>query len=331
MKEERYPFLKEMTGCRLAAVSPEAWHLLRFPDYQRTPSPYRIREILKGLKDGYTPAPIVLYDLEGVLYIVDGGHRVMAYRQLRDRYGIDRDIPAMIYAEEAIDQNQLFVNENNKLRMDPTAIIRADQRHMASFCIRGLNKDVPMLADCDDVADFPIRPLTLVKAALILGANPAKIDANTLAFISVSRALDSLEAFIAGDETGWWYRVPVPFYNAVFTLWGREGKHLLNFSVQGFALFCMKNGSCFFDKNGDFVIKSARTHVSAKRGTREIKLKNDDRSDFAKLSALKPRWEKLGDQLSIAATYNTHAVAREINNHYWKNRSKAARVWQPEM
>jgi len=329
MKEERYPFLKEMTGCRLAAVPPDAWHLLRFPDYQRTPSPYRIREILKGLKDGYTPAPIVLYDFEGKLYIVDGGHRVMAYRQLRDRYGIDRDIPAMIYAEEAIDQNQLFVNENNKLRMDPTAIIRADQRHMASFCIRALGSDGAVFSGCEDVADFPIRPLTLVKAALILGANPAKIDANTLAFISVSRALDSLEAFIKGDETDWWYRVPVAFYESVLLLWGREGKHLLNFSVQGFALFCMKNGSCFFDKNGDFVIKTTCSRVFPKRGSKTYSI--NDKSDFAKLSALKPRWEKLGDQLSIAATYNTHAVAREINNHYWKNRSKSARVWQPEM
>jgi hypothetical protein len=221
------------------------------------------------------------------------------------------------------------VNENNKMAMNPTNIIRADDRRFCSFAVRALGEADGPFAGCADVADFPIRPLSIVKAALLLHADGPTLVVDTLAYLSVSRALDALNAIVRGDETQWWERVLEPFLRYELALWGSEGRPLLNFGVLGFALFLAKNKPRFVDKKGKLVIKTTWTHVSEKRGSREYE--STDRSDFAKLAALKERWEKPGDLLRIEASRDPYAVAREINAHFWKNRPQAQRVWRPQM
>jgi hypothetical protein len=322
---------KEVEHVRLVAIPPESWHLLSFPAYQRKATPHKVKDIAAGLRDGYQPAPIIVYRNGEAYRIVDGGHRFSAYRLNLESYGLAADIPALVYDEEAIDQNQTFVLENNKLRMDPTAIIRADNRRRCCEIIRYLGEEDGPFPGIRNIADFPIRPLSIVKAALILHAQGEELDINRLAYYSVSRALDALER-ITGEQGGndFWVDCAIPFLHYELELWGHEGRHLVNFGVLGFAYFLAKNRKRFFDKKGNLVIKTTRTHVSEKRGSREIESK-DDRSDFAKLAKLRNRWNELGDQLHIEAPRDPVRVAYEINLAFWRNRPKSQRLWRPEM
>lgn len=338
----------ELPGVMLVAVPPESWGLLRFPTYQRKPTAHKVRDIAKGLRDGYQPAPITLIHTGGAYLIVDGGHRFSAFRLNYESYGIAADIPALIYNQDAIDQNQMFVLENNKLRMNPTAIIRADNRHMCSEMVRMLGRsgllDGTPFDGCANVADYPIRPLSIVKAALVLHAQGEDLWINTLAYYSVSRALDRLDAIISEDP-GFWLNVLLPFLRYEFLLWGSAGRHLLNFGILGFAYFLSKNRARFFDKSGKSMtsvvatssrrspeilsIKTTRTHKSKSSGSREIK--SDDRSDFGKLAALRDRWDKPGDLLRIEASRDPVRVAYEINLHFWYKKQKSERIWRPEL
>ena len=329
------PYLKEVPGCTLAAIPPEAWHLLTFPEYQRTPLPTRVRQIAQGLREGYAPAPVILYEQAGKYLIVDGGHRVLAHRLNRDRFAYERDVIALVYSSDAIDQNVCFVNENNKLRMDPTAIIRADNRRLCCQIIRHLGAPDNPFCGLDELADYPIRPLSIVKAALILHAQGEELEINRLAYYSVSRALDHLEAILTKKKTGvdFWLNVVEPFLRYELELWGTTGRHLVNFGVLGFAHFLSKNRARFFDKTGTLVIKTTRRDFSEKRRAKgwavEYQSKTD--SDFAKLAALRERWDKLGDQLHIEAPRDPVRVAYEINLWFWKNRPVNQRLWRPEL
>jgi len=331
---QRPPYLKEVADCILADIGPEAWHLLTFPAYQRTPSPQRVREIAKGIREGYAPGPLTLYAQGGKYLIVDGGHRFLAHQLNRERYGHVRDILALIYAEDALDQREAFVNENTKVAMSPTNIVRADNRTLAAALIRDLAAPGFPFAGCDDVADFPIRPLTCVKAALILHTEDGlSLDANNFIYLSVARALAALDQAILADNDGgkdfaFWLGAFCPFLRYLPALWGDEGRHLLNFGVLGFALFLTKNKPYFFDKEGKLSIKTSWSHVSKKRGAREFE-STVDRSDFAKLAALKEKWENPGFLLYAEAARDPLACARELNAQFWKNRPQAQRVWKP--
>ena len=327
-------YLKEVPGCTLAAIPPEAWHLLTFPDYQRTPAAHRVRQIAQGLREGYDPAPVILYAQAGKYLIVDGGHRILAHRLNRDRFAYERDVIALIYTEEAIDQHVCFVNENNKLRMDPTAIIRADNRRHCCAIIRRLGEPDRPFNGLDELADYPIRPLSIVKAALILHAQGAELEINRLAYYSVSRALDHLEAIITTKAGGaFWVNVVEPFLKYETELWGVEGRHLVNFGVLAFALFLSKNRPRFFDAKGNLVIKTTRHSVSEKRRAagRQAEFEDKNNSDFAKLAVLACRWNELGDQLHIYAPKDPVRVAYEINLWFWKNRPVSQRIWRPEL
>jgi hypothetical protein len=321
---------QDVPNVTLVAVPPESWHLLHFPAYQRRQTQNKVRDIARGIENGYMPAPIILYKTGASYRIVDGGHRFQAFRRVHERTGLAPAIPALIYGEEAGDQNVIFVNENCKMRMDPTAIIRADNSRAVSVLLRGLGGENEPFEGCGDLADYPVRPLSIVKAALCLHAEGDDLDHNRLCYLSVARALDELEAIIAKDD-GWWRRVVIPFLNCELALWGEKGRHLVNFAVIGFALFLAKNRTHFFTKSGDLVIKTTRTHVSQKRGSREIALANDDRSDFAKLKALKKVWDEPGTRLYSEAPRNPLVVAGQINDHFWKNRKRSVRAWRPEL
>lgn len=322
---------RELDNVKVVAVPPESWHLLHFPAYQRKPTPHKVQDIAAGIRDGYCPAPIILYRTGTSYRIVDGGHRFHAYRLNYETHGIRADIPALVYEENAIDQNVTFVLENNKLRMDPTAIIRADNRRRCCELIRSLCEMNAPFDGIYNIADYPIRPLSIVKAALLLHAQGDDLEVNTLAYLSVNRALDRLDSIVSPKGgSDFWCGVVEPFLAAELALWGPAGRHLCNFAVLGFAYFLAKNRPHFFDKKGNLVIKTTRTHVSEKRGTRQIESSND-RSDFAKLTALRKRWSEIGDQLSINAPRDPVRVAYEINLHFWKNRPKSARLWRPEL
>lgn len=175
MKEENTPF-KPLTNVKLVAVPQESWHLLQFPAYQRKPTQQKVRDIAAGLRDGYTPAPIIPYKTGASYRIVDGGHRFHAYRLNYEQHGVLAEIPALIYDERAFDQTQTFVLENNKLRMDPTAIIRADERRSSSGLIRELAiASNSSFAGIENIAEYPVRPLSIVKAALLLNAQGAAV------------------------------------------------------------------------------------------------------------------------------------------------------------
>lgn len=330
MKEEQG--FKYVENVKLVAVPQESWHLLQFPEYQRKPTQQKVRDIAAGLREGYTPAPIILYQTGSSYRIVDGGHRFHAYRLNYEQHGFLADIPALIYDGRTFDQSQTFVLENNKLRMDPTAIIRADDRRCASGLIRELGVTMGSnFNGIENIAEYPVRPLSIVKAALLLHARGYDLDANTLAYLSVNRALDRLEKIVGGKGgEDFWNGVVIPFLNAEIALWGVQGRHLVNFGVLGFALFLGKNRPRFFDKNGNLVIKTTRAHVSEKRG-RNYEYEKPDRSDFAKLASLQPRWNKPSDRLYQEASRNPLVVAGQINDHFWKNVNRTARIWRPEL
>ena len=336
MKEEQG--FKTVENVELVAVPTAAWHLLRFPAYQRKPTVHKVKDIAAGLRAGYAPAPIILY-AEGDAYeIVDGGHRFQAYRLNYEQYGLEADIPALIYDRRAIDQCQTFVLENNKLRMDPTSIIRADDRRACCHLVRSLCETCAPFSGIYNLADYPVRPLSIVKAALLLHAQGDELDVNTLAYLSVNRALDRLDK-IVGPAGGYefWRGVVEPFLAAELALWGPAGRHLCNFGVLGFAYFLAKNRARFFDKKGNLVIKTSWSRVSEKRVTggkrelREVNSKDADRSDFAKLTSLGKRWEEPKDHLHQEAPRDPVRVAYEINLHFWKNRPKSQRLWRPEL
>lgn len=328
MKEEQG--FKRVENVELVAVPRESWHRLRFPAYQRKPTVHKVRDIAAGLRDGYIPAPIILYADDGAYEIVDGGHRFLAYRQNYEQHGISADIPALIYDRTAIDQCRTFVLENNKLRMDPTAIIRADDRRSCCHLIRALGEMTAPFAGIYNLADYPVRPLSIVKAALLLHAQGDELDVNTLAYLSVNRALDRLER-IVGPNGGYefWRGVVEPFLAAELALWGDQGRHLCNFAVLGFACFLAKNRPRFFDKKGNLVIKTTCSRVFPKRGNKEYEV--NDKSDFAKLAALGKRWEEPKDRLHQEAPRDPIRVAYEINLHFWKNRPRSQRLWRPEL
>jgi len=338
------PPFAELPFVRLVAIPPESWHLLHFPDYQRRQTAHRVRDIARGIRAGYYPAPIILYKAGLSYRIVDGGHRYLAFRRVFEEEGHAPPIPALIYDgdafgnEPACDQHRIFVNENNKLRMDPTAIVRADHSRQVSRYLRALSEpgfpfaDPPEAWECRrplDVADYPVRPLSIVKAALLLAVPEGEeIDHNRLAYLSVNRALDELEAICTRDES-FWARAVRPFLACEIGLWGWKGRHLVNFAVTGFALFLAKNRRHFFTKEGELVIKSTRSRVFEKRRSKEYEVA--DNSDFAKLAALKKEWERIGSRIWQEAPRDPMVVAGQINDWFWKNRPKSVRVWRPEL
>lgn len=313
------------SGISLVHVPPTQWHRFVWPDYQRSPNPSRVKQIAQGIRAGYDPGPVTLYEIDGRLNVVDGGHRIKAYMHNRIHHGIDDPILAIVYQKNAIEQNLTFILENTKMRMNPTCIIKADSRSIACARIRALGEKGGIFMDFGALEAYPIKPLTLIKAAIILNLRGDDLAINSLAYLSVARAVAALDRMIADDEQCWKNLEALIRYE--IRLWGCEGRHLLNFGVLGFAYFLAKNAPAFFGRNG-LEIRTKRLLVSKKRGAREFE--SADRSDFGKLKALQDRWDKPGDQLRINASRDPVAIALEINSHFWKNRSKSLRIWRPE-
>jgi hypothetical protein len=314
--------LKSPAGVRLVEIPPELWHALALPDYQRKQNPAKVKDIARGLREGYRPAPILLYVREGGLAVVDGGHRVAAPRLNREQHNFTRDIPALLYEAEAMDQHLSFALENNKLRMSPTALIQADRRRAVSALLRALKDGV--FSPAESIYDYPVGPLTVVKAALLLYRPDAAQAVNRLAYLSVARALEEADRALEEDPSFWGF-VVLPFLSSIGELWGFKGRQCLNFGVIGFAYFLSRNRAYFYD-DGLLEIQKERSRNSGKRGTRETR----DRSDFVKLAALGEKWNKWGSTLYEEAPRDPIRVAREINEHFWRNRPRAGRAWQPE-
>ena len=331
---DRDPF-KEVDGVRLVAVPPEAWKLLSFPEYQRIPGKARVKRIAEGIRGGYVPAPITLYRRDGKYLIVDGGHRFMAHGLNRE-LGHVQDILALLYDEETIDERTTFTHENTKLKMDPTAIIRADDRRPSCAAIKALgNADGPF-AGAEDLVDYPIRPMSILKAALTLHAHGRELYLHNLAYLGVDKSLDKMDEILkskgakgrpAGVE--YWDAALIPFLRSVVDLWGVKGRHLTSAGVHGFSYFCAKNRACFFDEEGKFAIKTTRGNVVTTRRQKKT-YERPDGSDFLKLQNIKPQWEKWSGPLWIAAGQTAFAVAWEINRLFWTGRPEEQRIWHLE-
>lgn len=316
------------SGIEFVHIFPDQWHLLTLPDYQRAPNRARVNQIARGIRDGYKPAPITLYEKgDGYFNIVDGGHRYMAYMDNKTRHGINDGILSLVYRKGSIEQNMTFIHENTKLRMNPTNIINANTESEVCRRIRALG-DEDRLFEEFTIEEYPVKPLSLIKAGIILDHREDGEDLaiHTLAYMSVANAVKAFDASIEEKGDGIWDTL-VKFIRCEEDLWGFSGRHLLNFGVLGFAYFLARNPKTFFTDEG-LVIKSKRTHVSEKRGC--IEYESDERSDFAKLMTLEARWNKAGDQLCINASRSPVAIGLEINVHFWKNRPKAQREWRPE-
>ncbi|MCK4783969.1 MAG: hypothetical protein KAV87_09480, partial [Desulfobacteraceae bacterium] len=176
-----------------------------------------------------------------------------------------------------------------------------------------------------DLYDYPIKPLTIVKASLILAQDDDDLAINSLAYLSVARATRALDGILEQRLLHW--VTTVQFLTYSLQLWGEEGRHTLNFGVLGFAYFLAKNREVFL-KNEKLVIKSTRYGISEKSRTKkELK----DNTDFTKLAALRSRWENWGDQLWINASRDPVRIAIEINNHFWSHRKKSVHIWRPEL
>lgn len=315
-----YP-VGEEAGVRLVMIPPDVWQRFKWPDYQRRPNLNKVTQIAQGLLTGYVPGPVTVYQKNGDLNLVDGGHRVMAYMQNLEKEGIRQDIMALLYEDGTIDENETFVAENTKLRMSPANIINANNRSTCCGLIRSLAGYV--FKGCDSVHSYPVGPLTIIKAGIILNTRGEDLSINRAAYLSVAKAIDELDALIRQDKRCWFNTAELLMY--ISSLWGNDGRHLLNFGVLGFAYFLVKNRPRFFTDAG-LAIKTTRTRVSPDLGQYESK----DRSDFTKLAALKSRWEDLGDQLYINASRDPVIVAKEINRWFWSYRKKSSRIWIPE-
>ena len=84
-----WPAGKE-TGVKLVSVYHYQWEHFNWPGYQREPNPGKVKQIAKGIRDGYNPGPITIYEEGSCLNIVDGGHRVKAYIHNFDLYGLEK-------------------------------------------------------------------------------------------------------------------------------------------------------------------------------------------------------------------------------------------------
>lgn len=329
-------------GVKLVEIPPAQWNRFRWPDYQRSPNKTRVNQIARGLKGGYEPGPITLYEQNGYLNVVDGGHRVMAYMRNKDLYGLDVSILALLYEEGAIEQNLTFIHENTKMRMNPANIILADNRSSSCALVRSLSDS--LFASYNHISEYPINPLSLIKAAVILDRRGTELAINSLAYLSVANAIRALDSIIEEKGEEYWEKVVLRFIRYILEMWGYEGRHLCNFAILGFAYFLAQNRPVFFT-NGELEInrKWSRlcenlSHVSGKcvtgseRKEREVQSKSaeTDRSDYGKLAAMKTRWENLGDQMYINAPRDPVRIALEINMYFWKNRRKSAQVWWPE-
>lgn len=318
-------------GVKLVTIQPYQWKNFNWPDYQRKPNPGKVKQIAKGIREGYNPGPITIYEEDGRLNIVDGGHRVKAYIHNLDLYDFERPILALLYDRNTIDQNLMFVRENTKLRMNPINIIRADSRSQCCRLIRGLKDPGSIFERYEDLYDYPIKPLTIVKASLILAQDDDDLAINSLAYLSVARATRALDGILEQRPAHW--DTTVQFLDYDLQLWGMEGRHTLNFGVLGFAYFLAKNREVFF-KDEKLVIKSTVSQIERKcrrQNKPEYKRDRKDYSDFTKLAALRSRWENWGDQLWINASRDPVRIAIEINNHFWSHRKKSIRIWRPEL
>lgn len=320
-KNRFYP-VDEDAGVRLVMIPPEVWRRFKWPDYQRSPNQNKINQIAQGLIKGYRPGPVTVYQKNGHLNLVDGGHRVMAYMRNLEKEGIKENILALLYDEGAIDENETFVAENTKLRMNPLNIINANNKSRVCALIRGLKDNV--FSQCDSVHTFPIGALSIVKAGVILNTHNEEIIINRAAYLSVAKAIDEMDMLISKDNNCWPNTVRLLEY--IIELWGLDGRHLLNFAVLGFAYFIHRNRKLFIE-NGKLIIKSKRYTISEKCGTmKELK----DKTDYTKLAALKKRWNELGDQLYIYASRDPVRIALEINDYFWKHRPRKRKLWDPE-
>lgn len=318
------PMRKE-TGVSLVEIWPSAWESFTWPYYQRKPNSYRVKKIAEGLRGGYRPDPITVYQTNGKLHVVDGGHRVLAYMFNKQQYELSEPIPALLYTNGAINENETFVRENTKLRMSPVNIIRANERSRCCELIRGLSSKGSLFAEYGDPYNYPVGALSIVKAGIILAKEGDDLQVYSQAYLSVASAIDELDSILLQDP-GHWANGVERFLGYLLRLWGNDGRHLLNFGVLGFAYFLSKNRPRFF-KNGKLVIQSTRSRNSGKRGTRITQ----DRSDFTKLAALEVRWNKRPDPLYIEASRDPGAVAQEINRHFWRSHPKKVRIWRPEL
>jgi hypothetical protein len=316
------------TGVSLVHIHRDQWYLFRWPDYQRTPNMTRVKVIAKGIRDGYEPGPVTLYEQNGNLNIVDGGHRVKAYMHNMEKFSHIAPILAILYRENAIEQNAAFILENTKLRMNPSNIIRADHKSKCCGLIRAMGDPGGIFQEYIDLENYPTRPLTLIKAGIVLTMRDEELEINNQAYLSVANAVKLYDEVMTRKGDAAWTNL-VKLVEAIQALWGETGRHWLNFGVLGFAFFLSKNAPRFFNKRGELEIKSTRLSVSEKRRAREFQ--DSVNSDFGKLAALRERWEERGDQLWIEASRNPLRIAGQINTHFWKNKPVSQRIWRPEL
>lgn len=311
----------------LVKIPPAQWQQFQWPAFQRQPNQHRVKEIAAGMRDGYEPGPITVYRDNGRFNIVDGGHRVRAYMLNRKTFGISRPIMALMYDLKTIDPNRTFVIENTKLRMNPINIIRADNRSRCCELVRELKEPGHIFAAYDDLYDYPVKPLSIIKVGVIMGKCSEELLLSSMSNLPVARAVKSLDAILEKNPLHW--RTVVQFLQYAVELWGFEGRHLTNFGAMGFAYFLIRNRPVFF-KDGNLLIKTTRAHVFERRGHQEEHEKAD-RSDYAKLASLKARWDSLRELLGYEATRDATRVALVLNEFFWRNRPKKNRVWRPEL
>lgn len=321
--KNRFFPVDEDAGVRLVMIPPDVWRKFKWPDYQRSPNQNKINQIAQGLIKGYKPGPVTVYQKNGHLNLVDGGHRVMAYMQNFEKEGIKENILALLYNEGSIDENETFVAENTKLRMNPLNIINANNKSRVCALIRGLKDNV--FNHCDSIHTYPVGALTIVKAGIILNSHIEEIIINRAAYLSVAKAIDEMDTLISKDNNSWPNTVRLLQY--IIELWGLDGRHLLNFAVLGFAYFIHRNRALFLE-NGKLIIKSKSSRNFPNRGNKTYEI--NDKSDFVKLAALKDRWNELGDQLRINASRDPVRIALELNAYFWKHRPKRRKIWDPE-
>lgn len=243
-------------GVSLVEIPASEWDRFTWPEYQRKPNMNKVRQIANGLMSGYQPGPITVHAQNGRLRLIDGGHRAMAYRLNRKEHGIDSPILAIFYDDDPknkVNENRIFILENSQLAMQASHIINANTSSRCCGMVRALCDENQYFKPCQDVLSYPIKPLSIIKAGVILDKEGDDIQVNRNAYLSVSKAIDELDGILI-QRPRHWGRI-VRFLDYIFELWGNDGRHLNNFGVLGFAYFLVKNRPRFFDGE-DLVIKS---------------------------------------------------------------------------
>ncbi len=185
---------RKIPNVTLAAIPPEAWGLLRFPAYQRKPTSRKVKDIAKGLRDGYQTAPIILYKSDDAFQIEDGGYPSAPTAQLRDLRHRCRH-PGPDLRQDAIDQNHLFAGEQ-QASQDTNSDKGRQYPHLLQAAPGNGARDKspwgPPIYGLRRSCRLPLRPLTCHGRALP-GRQGLKIQAQRPGLSSVIRALDRLE------------------------------------------------------------------------------------------------------------------------------------------